>query len=136
MVMAAHANRNAEHCKVRDGSAGAVVDRYLGIVVALRNLARFVVELQPRLAAREGEVTGIVVKLVAEHAMVITEIVEDAADMGRQFRPGEGADQRLRLHFDCVADARCHHRRVAAKLHPAFVSIRMTNLDDVRLRTA
>ena len=49
--MAAHANRNGEHCKVRDGGAGAVVDRYLGVVVALRNLAHFVVELQSRLGA-------------------------------------------------------------------------------------
>jgi len=73
--MAAHANRNGEHCKVRDGSAGAVVDRYLGIVVALRNLAHFVVELQSRLGVREGEVAGIVVDFVPEHAMVIAEIV-------------------------------------------------------------
>ena len=73
--MAAHANRNGEHCKVRDGGAGAVVDRYLGIVVALRNLAHFVVELQSRLGGREGKVAGIVVDFVPEHAMVIAEIV-------------------------------------------------------------
>ena len=117
--MAAHANRNGEHCKVRDGSAGAVVDRYLGIVVALRNVAHLAVELQSRLGAREGEVAGIVVDFVPEHAMVIAEIVEDAADTGGQFRRREGADQRPRLLFDCVADLRCRHLRVVAELHPA-----------------
>ena len=92
-----------------------------------------------------------------------------AANSGRR----EGADQRLRLRFDRVADARCRHRRVVAKFHPAILlgamkavaaistqsnsspaqiqflfsdanadmwtagfSVPMTNLDDVRLRTA
>ena len=80
--MAAQANRNGEHGEMRDGGAGAVVDRYLWIVVALRNVAHFVVELHSSLGAREGETAGIVVNLVAEHAMVIAEIVEDAADSG------------------------------------------------------
>ena len=60
--------------------------------------------------------------LVTQHAMVIVEIVEDAADMGRQFRRCEGADQRLRLLFDCVAYVRCRHLRVVAELHSGSCS--------------
>jgi hypothetical protein len=171
--MAAQPNRNGEHGEMRHRGAGTVVDRDLWIVVALWNIARFVVELHSILGAREGETAGIVVNLVAKHTMVIAEIVEDAVDAGRQFRPGESADQRLRLHFDFRADARCRDCRIATKLYPAdlarrdeggrrdqhaeqhqaspdpvslelrqrahgghFVSIRMANLDDVRLRTA
>jgi hypothetical protein len=60
----------------------------------LGNVAGVAIQPQSSPAAREGEIAGIVVKLVAEHAMVVAEIVEDAAEMGRQFRPGEGAYQR------------------------------------------
>jgi hypothetical protein len=61
--------------------------------------------------------------------MVVAEIAEDAADMGRQFRPGEGADQRLRPRFDFGADARRRYTRVFPQLHPADLARRNEGRD-------
>jgi hypothetical protein len=70
--------------------------------LALRNLAQFSIELQAGLGVGEGEIAGVVIELVAEHAMVIAELVEDAANLARERWPGErmGKNAEIRL---CLA---------------------------------
>jgi hypothetical protein len=73
----------------------------------------------PDSAAGESEVPGVIVELVAKHAMAVSQVVEDAVDMRRQRRPCEGVDQGAWLSFQLGADPVGRCERFALELHLA-----------------
>jgi hypothetical protein len=96
-----HAHRDRRHGDMGDGRVGTVVQGDIGIGAGrhLRNAWDGLLQLEAGPAAGEGELAGLVVELVTEHAMPVVEIFEDPADMQRKGRAPEGVDQGARLAF-------------------------------------
>jgi hypothetical protein len=135
--LAAHVSWNGEHRIMRHGGVRAVVERHGGFCTwePARSAVHVRIERQSRLAAREAEVAGMVVKLVAEHAVSITELVEDAVQMRSKRRPRERIDQGAWLPVELFADASRRRRGLALELHLADLARRHeSGVDDQRAK--
>ena len=122
MRLAVGGERNSEGGEMgRAGSAGGGIQRDLGRLAGRigKHIGGLVAEREPGQPAGEGEVAPLVVKLVADHAVVVARFRQDVAEFRRKPRAresieqGVGVFQHLRLH------AACRDVRLALELEPA-----------------
>src|SRR6476620_11787637 len=124
--------RRGEHRKMRHGGIRAVAQRDGGFCAwkNARSAVHARIECQSRLDAREAEVAGMVVELVAKHAMVIAELLEDTAQMRRESRARERIGNGAGLPVQLGADARGCSRRIKLELHLADLARRHEGGED------